>query len=128
MRSLKELAEQAYHINREKGYTGNTEQEVNIPLKLLLIHSEVSEATEAYRGGIGVGDRLFTSEMSTFQSLPDDEFVKHYKTIIKGTLSEELADIIIRTSSLAEELSIDIQKHVELKLRFNSLDDKVKKF
>lgn len=59
--------------------------EGHIPEKLALIHSEVSEALEAYR---------------------DNDM---------QLLGEELADIIIRTMDLAEAYGIDIHKEVVTK-------------
>ena len=58
---------------------------------LLLIHSEVSEATEALREG-----RLLTSDG-------------------KGSVEEELADIIIRVLHTAEKNGMDVFKAVQVK-------------
>jgi NTP pyrophosphatase (non-canonical NTP hydrolase) len=38
---------------------------------------------------------------------------------IKDTVEDELADVIIRTLDLCGYLGIDIEKHVELKMRYN---------
>ena len=64
--------------------------EVNIPEKLCLIHSEVSEALEALRG-------------------PDEE----------NNIGEELADIIIRVFDLAGHLDINIYKEITDKMEKN---------
>jgi len=60
---------------------------VNIPEKLCLIHSEVSEAMEAHRS----------------------------LTSSKDQIEEELADIIIRVLDLAEYLNMDMEVAVEAK-------------
>ena len=65
----------------------------NIPEKLCLIHSEVSEALEAYRNEIPEGNN--------------------------GCMSEELADIVIRVWDLAYDLDIDIVEAVNKKHTIN---------
>jgi NTP pyrophosphatase (non-canonical NTP hydrolase) len=60
-----------------------------IPELLCLIHSEVSEALEAYRKGLAITD--------------------------KDGIAEELADIIIRVFDMAEHYGIDIAHEVECK-------------
>jgi NTP pyrophosphatase (non-canonical NTP hydrolase) len=65
----------------------------NVPEKLCLIHSEVSEALEAYRNNI-----------------PFDQ---------KGNLGEELADVIIRIFDLCTYLGIDILQEVKAKHEYN---------
>lgn len=69
------------------------DKERSIPEMLCLIHSEISEALEAYRKNIPEGD--------------------------KGCLSEELADAVIRIFDMAEGLGINIVKAVEMKHEFN---------
>jgi NTP pyrophosphatase (non-canonical NTP hydrolase) len=64
------------------------------PELLCLIHSEVSEALEAYRNDIQEGD--------------------------KGCLSEELADIVIRVFDMAEDFNIDICEAVKQKHMINA--------
>lgn len=65
----------------------------SIPELLCLIHSEVSEALEAYRNNIPEGD--------------------------KGCMSEELADIIIRVFDMSEKLGLNIVEAVNKKYDFN---------
>ncbi len=65
------------------------EGEQNIAEKIALIHSEASEALEAY-----------------WNRIPEGE---------KGCMGEELADIVIRCFDLAEFLGIDILQAVLVK-------------
>jgi len=67
--------------------------ERTIPELLCLIHSEVSEALEAYR-----------------KEIPENT---------KGCIAEELADIVIRVFDMVEYLNIDIAKEVENKHNYN---------
>lgn len=71
-----------------------------IPERLCLIHSEVSEALEAYRDGL-------------------------MKPVIEPNgkpigFPSELADIVIRVVDLARYLGIDLDEAVRLKMRYNS--------
>lgn len=68
-----------------------------IPSKLCLIHSEVSEALEAYR------------RADTFLSLEIGE----------GSFAEELADVVIRVFDLCGFLGIDIEYYIKEKHEYN---------
>ena len=75
-------------------YDGYTEQNPrSTPELLCLIHSEISEALEAYRHKTPIGE--------------------------KGWIGEELADAVIRIFDLAEYLKIDIIKEVHKKHEIN---------
>ncbi len=75
----------------EKGF-GTSPEEVNIVEKIVLIHSEVSEAYEAYR---------------------------HKNIKNKDGFEEELGDIIIRTLHLCGALGIDIEQVILKKIEYN---------
>lgn len=64
-----------------------------VPELLCLVHSEVSEALEAYRNNIPRGET--------------------------GWIGEELADVIIRVFDVCEHLKIDIAKEVAKKHEYN---------
>ncbi len=84
--NLTELATENHQNNINKGWYDTNP---TIPELLCMIHSEVSEVTDAYRNN------------------RDDE------------IGEELADIILRTLDLATYLKIDIHNKVLRKLEFN---------
>ena len=65
-----------------------------IPIKLCLIHSEISEAMEA--------DRTIYDSIKR-----------------KEAIGEELADVILRVLDLSEFLRIDIEKLVETRHNYN---------
>lgn len=79
-----------HKLAKEKGWY---QEKKSIPELLCLVHSEVSEALEAYRNHIPEGE--------------------------KGCLSEELADTIIRIFDMSEYLGLDIIEAVEKKHEFN---------
>jgi NTP pyrophosphatase (non-canonical NTP hydrolase) len=44
---------------------------------------------------------------------------KKFEILIKNTVEDEIADVLIRTLDLCGWLGIDIEKHVEWKMRYN---------
>src|SRR4030042_6508519 len=87
MKDLKELQKEVHRNARDHGFWTNSH---NIGEKIALIHSEISEALEAYR-----------------QSQP------------LSSVAEELADTVIRILDLAEYLGMDIQSAIEEKHKIN---------
>ena len=108
----------AIHANaREKGFF---EKEKNIAEMLCLIHSEVSEALEADRN-----DEYYEDNVNVLNGwVSDDDFHKHYKLDAKGTFEEEMADIMIRVMDLCEFKKIDLEGHIQAKMRYNSMREK----
>lgn len=94
MSYLLELGERILRINAENGWDVATPIDCDNPRKLAvnitLIHSEVSEATEALRKGD------------------------------QGGFTEELADVIIRTLDTATGLGVDLTPIIEAKLEKNA--------
>jgi NTP pyrophosphatase (non-canonical NTP hydrolase) len=85
---LNKLSEVVHRIAVEGGKTPQeTQSKAVIREQVLHLHSEVSELYEAYESG--------------------DE----------ATVSEELADVLIMTLSLARALKVDVQKSVVAKIR-----------
>jgi len=88
---IKELQELILKQAKEKGF-GTKPEEINVSEKIALIHSEISEAFEAYR-----------------------------KKNIDGKdgFSEELGDAVQRILHLAGVFNIDIEKEILKKLEYN---------
>ena len=92
-KSLQELAAEIREINQAKGWSlvvpEDWTDEDKIPARLALLHSEISEALEAFRG-----DNL-------------------------GLFEEELIDVVIRALDILGGLSKDIDKALEDKMKAN---------
>lgn len=86
MKAIKELQKEAHETAKEKGFHENW----NFGTAIALIHSEATEALEAYRNG-----------------RPN------------SYVAEELADIVIRTMDLAHYLNIDLSKEIIMKMKIN---------
>ena len=102
---IKDVCKKAAETSQEKGFHNGealtSHSVTEITKALLLIHSEVSEATELTR-------------VETFDP-------KDYKDVFTKPcgFGSELADIVIRTCELAERCGIDLDGMVKLKMAYN---------
>lgn len=118
---INELGERALRISKSKGYY---DKESILEL-LAMIHTEVSEAIEADRKDNWVGK---SNMDAVLKKESYDTFSLLFEKYVKNTFQDELADIMIRTISLAAHLEVDLEKHIEAKLRYNELNEDVKKY
>jgi NTP pyrophosphatase (non-canonical NTP hydrolase) len=113
---INELAKEVHENAKSKGFF---EDKKNIGEMLCLIHSEVSEALEADRKG-----QYSNRESIALQNMikeDNDLFKKIFKATVKDTFQDELADIMIRVMDLAAYKGIDLESHIKVKMRYNSL-------
>lgn len=82
--------------------------------RLMLITSELSEALESNRKDKNAN---VTAMYNNLYNLP---FPEAFEGHVKDTFEDELADATIRIGDLAEWLEIDLDKHVDLKQKYNS--------
>lgn len=112
---INELAQKIHEANIKKGFYEDDDK--NIGEMLALIHSEVSEALESDRKG-----RYVRSSINEVNGWFDDEdFKNSFGQHIKDTFEDELADIVIRVLDLSAFKGVDIEAHIEAKMRYNSL-------
>jgi len=104
---LNKLSKEAVKTARKRGKHYN-----GFDVGLFEIVKEIVEASNA---------REEHSNYKDFETgLNEDNFKQNFEMFIKDTLEDELADVVIRTLSLAGELDIDIQKAIELKMKYNN--------
>ena len=99
--TIQTLIEKSNKPAREKGWWDDENR--NIGELVALIHSEVSEALEAYRikGRDGISESWFS------ESGKPEGFVY------------ELADVLIRVADLCGEFKLDLEGALESKLAYN---------
>jgi len=118
--NLNKFAKEIFEANKEKGFDVSKE---NIGQTLMLIVSELSEALEADRKN----KHALTRNITTFESDHNEKWERpshdafSFESNIKDTFEDEIADTFIRLFDLVGAFTIDIEKHIDLKLKYNSL-------
>lgn len=110
---INELSQRIHANAQNKGFY---EQPRNIGEMLCLIHSEVSEALECDRK-----KKTISHDPDYVAGLDGEKFKDCFERFIKDTFEDELADIIIRVMDLAVYKNVDLEKHIELKMRYNAM-------
>ena len=96
--TIKHIIKESHETAKDKGWW---DKEPNIGEKLALIHSEVSEALEAYRDH---------GEKEMYRRKSDGK--------PEGFIFE-LADTVIRIADLCGKLDLELDKAIDLKMKFN---------
>jgi len=110
----------AREINLEAKSKGFWDNKRNIGEMLMLIVSELGEAMEADRKDKHADIHKHHISYETYQLHGDHlEFKESFEIYIKDTFEDEIADAIIRLLDLCAGLRIDIDWHIENKLKFN---------
>lgn len=120
--AIQSLQEAVHKNSKDKGFYEGT---FNVSEKLMLAVSELSEAQEADRANNysdGRQDMLFFNDVFIRNEIkPGSElFIDYFKTNIKDTVNDELADAVIRIFDLAEALNIDLARHIIMKHVYNT--------
>jgi NTP pyrophosphatase (non-canonical NTP hydrolase) len=87
----------------------------DVSQRLMLAHSEISEAFEAYRKD------HWTTKPNFELCASDQEFKEVFEKEVKDTVEDELADTIIRLLAFCGENDIDIEYHIMNKMKYNHL-------
>ena len=99
---LRDIQKAVWRTAEEHGWHKDDD---NIPVKLVMIHSEVSEALEEYRN-----------------TPPESEVSDLYYNGLSDKpegFGVELADVVIRVLDLAEMLDIDLTGIILTKMKYN---------
>jgi NTP pyrophosphatase (non-canonical NTP hydrolase) len=118
---LNQLAQEIHENAKSKGFYDET-QSKNVPEKLMLIVSEVSEGLEAHRKG----KRCNPKDAGAVLTGHDDwVFKQAFESVVKDKFEDEIADAIIRLLDLSAWQGMDIQSHVLAKMRYNSMRERM---
>ena len=111
--TIKELCERSFETAQTKGFW---DKDREIGTLLMLITSELGEALEADRNNIRTNKKKLKQAL---QITDTHKFKRFFEENIKDTFEDELADVFIRLGDLCQGLNIDIEKHLELKMKYN---------
>lgn len=116
-KGLNELSNNLHEFQMKAGFTDSS-----ISQRLMLVHTEISEAFEAFRTDHFANRKDFELLMHgcTPGNSPDhfkDSFEKH----IKDSMEDEMADAVIRLLAFCGENGIDIEHHINQKMKYNEL-------
>jgi NTP pyrophosphatase (non-canonical NTP hydrolase) len=119
---LNKLRDNIHNANKAKGFWDKPR---NVGELLMLVTSELSEAMEADRGrGNQLNIEAFNNVLKLY--LEDDEVFKvTFEKYIKDTYNDEIADAIIRLFDLAGGHNIDLDFHINAKLKYNSMRERL---
>lgn len=128
MSTISELQKQIHENAKSKGFW---DREPNTGEKLMLIVSEVSEAMEADRTGnyydnntrYKVGKDLTKNGATWAFDIVDSNngaWLNWFISEVKNSLSDELADAVIRIMDLCEYKGIDLEWHIQQKMKYNA--------
>lgn len=118
---LNKLSQEIYKANKKKGFWPENPQERNKGELLMLVTSELAEALEADRDAnyankadISLLDNLYGEEDKS-------DWKDFFESNMKSKFEDEIADSIIRLLDMCGGLGIDIDWHIENKLRYNAM-------
>ena len=117
MKTLNKLRDEIHEYAISKGFW---DKEREIGTLLMLCVSELAEAMEADRK-----DRYADLELIEKDKEDFIDFKWSFENSIKDTFEDELADTIIRILDLCGAKGIDIEKHIELKMKYNATRERM---
>lgn len=117
MKTLNKLRDEIHGHAISKGFW---DKERETGTLLMLCVSELAEAMEADRNGLYADLELIEKDKEEFI-----DFKWSFENSIKDTFEDELADTIIRILDLCGAKGIDIEKHIELKMKYNATRERM---
>jgi NTP pyrophosphatase (non-canonical NTP hydrolase) len=119
MKTLNKLSDEIHENAKNKGFWDNPRETGTL---LMLCVSELAEAMEADRKGKFAKVKLYEA-VDQIGRPSHDAF--SFESTIKDTFEDELADTIIRILDLCGAKGIDIEKHIELKMKYNATRERM---
>jgi NTP pyrophosphatase (non-canonical NTP hydrolase) len=117
MKTLNKLRDEIHEYAINKGFWDNKRETGTL---LMLCVSELAEAMEADRNVLYADLELIEKDKENFI-----DFKWSFENSIKDTFEDELADTIIRILDLCGAKGIDIEKHIELKMKYNATRERM---
>ena len=117
MKTLNQLRDEIHEYAISKGFW---DKERETGTLLMLCVSELAEAMEADRNVLYADLELIEKDKENFI-----DFKWSFENSIKDTFEDELADTIIRILDLCGAKGIDIEKHIELKMKYNATRERM---
>jgi len=111
MNNLNKLAKQFHKKAKAKGFWDEPKETGTL---LMLMVSELSEALEADRK-----NRYAKLPFLTFDVNSGIDFKEAFEHNVKDSHEDEIADVFIRLMDYVGYKKIDIEKHIELKMKYN---------
>lgn len=123
---MEQIINKAHGMAKEKGFW---DSERNKSELLMLIVSELAEALEALRkdhyADKDAVDELYSDiivhEFDDEYNIMDGPWKAGFEANIKSSFEDEIADVAIRLFDLCGGLNVDLKKHIELKMMYNSM-------
>ena len=118
---MEKLIEKAHSVAKEKGFR---DEERNVPGMLMLVVSELSEALEALRKGHYAepfATAVLAEDLNNWDDVLSEPWKNGFEKAVKSSFEDEIADVAIRLFDMCGGLKIDLDKHIEMKMKFNSL-------
>ena len=132
MKTLNQLRDEIHENAKNKGFWDSPRETGTL---LMLCVSELAEALEADRKGqyAKIDDAEFIIDGRTIRedldlSIKENDMTKFediFRTQVKDTFEDELADDMIRILDICGARSIDIEKHIELKMKYNATRERM---
>lgn len=116
--SLEYYRDKAHQNSKDKGFWDGPEND-NIPTKLCLMHSEISEWLEAFRKGSPLCEKPIEVES------PSPRMIDGALTNRITSEEEEAADLFIRLLDLCGRLGIDLGRVTLAKMEYNAGREKM---
>lgn len=122
---LNQSANVIFQNNKEKGFWDNDR---NVGELLMLVTSELGEAMEAHRKGKFADLKQYyeISNKEWADKSPIEKKEKYcFEKLVKDTFEDEIADAVIRLLDLSAGLGIDLEKHINEKVKYNKLRERL---
>ncbi|MDD3779605.1 MAG: hypothetical protein PHX26_06065 [Proteiniphilum sp.] len=132
MKTLNQLRDEIHENAKNKGFWDSPREAGTL---LMLCVSELAEAMEADRKDRFAKIDRFDKKLETSRVItegvilggvtPEASWLAKFEECIKDTFEDELADTIIRILDICGARGIDIDKHIELKMKYNATRERL---